>query len=163
MLELFFDSSGIVHVEFIPEGVTVNKHCYKEILRRLRNSIRPELWRRKNWLLLHDNAPAHRSVLVQEELAKQQITVLPHPPYSPDLAPCDSFSFPRLKEKLRGHQFQSAEEIVTATKEAIWDLPANIFQQCFEQLYQHWQTCIAASGDCFEGGCGYVSVHASIL
>jgi hypothetical protein len=37
MLELFFGSSGIVHMEFIPEGSTVSKHCYKEILRRLCN------------------------------------------------------------------------------------------------------------------------------
>jgi hypothetical protein len=46
MLELFFNSSGIVHMEFIPEGVTVNKRRYKEILRCLQNSIRhkrPEL------------------------------------------------------------------------------------------------------------------------
>jgi hypothetical protein len=71
MLELFFDSSGIVHMEFIPEGMTVNKHRYKEVLRRLRNSVRhklPELWHRKNWLMLHDNATAHCSMLVQEEL-----------------------------------------------------------------------------------------------
>ncbi|KAJ4437672.1 hypothetical protein ANN_17817 [Periplaneta americana] len=75
LLELFFDSNGIIHMEFIPEGATLNKTRYKEILGRLRDSIRrkrPELWRTKNWLLLHDNAPAHRSVLVQEELARQQ-------------------------------------------------------------------------------------------
>jgi hypothetical protein len=160
LLELFFDSSGIVHMEFIP-GATVNKHPYKEILRHLCNSICHkclELWRRKNWLLLNDNAPAHHSVLVQEELAKQQVTVLPHPPYSPDLTPCDFFYFPSLKEKLCGHRYQQAEEIVTTTREAIRDLPANIFQQCFQQLYQHWQTCIPANSDYFEGGCGNVQV-----
>jgi hypothetical protein len=159
MLELFFDSTGIAHMEFIPEGVTVNKHRYKGILRCLCNPIRhkhPELWRRKNWLLLHDNVPAHRSVLVQVELAKQQVTVLTYPPHSPDLSPCDFIFFPQLKEKPRGHRFQSAEETVTATREAILDLPANIFQQWFQQLYQCWQTCIAANGDHSEGGCGYV-------
>jgi hypothetical protein len=46
------------------------------------------------------------------------------------------FSFPRSKEKLRGRRFLSTEEIVAATREAVWDLPANIFQQCFQQLYQ---------------------------
>lgn len=94
-LTVFFYSNGIVHIEFIPQGATVDKILYKEILGRLSNSIRrkrPELWHRKNWLLLHDNAPAHRSILVQEELARQQVAVLPHPPYSPDLAPCDFFS-----------------------------------------------------------------------
>ena len=83
MLELFFFySNGIVHIEFIPEDATVNKALYKKILGRLSDSIRrkrPELWHRKNWLLLLDNAPAHRSVLVQEELPRQQVTVLPHP------------------------------------------------------------------------------------
>jgi hypothetical protein len=39
MLELIFDSSGIVLVEFFTEGVTVNKHCYKEILHHLCNSV----------------------------------------------------------------------------------------------------------------------------
>jgi hypothetical protein len=38
-------------------------------------------------------------MLLQEELAKQQVTILPHPPYSPDIAPCDFFFFPPLKEK----------------------------------------------------------------
>jgi histone-lysine N-methyltransferase SETMAR len=98
-------------MEFIPEGTTVNKHRYKEIINRLRYSIhrkRPELWCRKNWLLLHYNAPAHRSVFVQEGLAKQQVTVLPHPPYSPDLASCNFFFFPRLTEKLHGRRFLSS-------------------------------------------------------
>jgi hypothetical protein len=139
-LELLFDSSGIVHMESIPEEATLNKHCYKEILHCLRNSNhykRPELWHRKNWLLLYDNATAYRSVLVQEKLAKQHVTVLPHHPYSPDLAPCDFFFFPRLKQRLRGRRFQSVKEIVTTTREAVRDFPANIFQQCFQQLNQH--------------------------
>jgi hypothetical protein len=74
MFEPFFNSSGTVHMELIPEGATVKKQHYKEILLCLRNSIRhrhPELWHRMNWLLLHSNTPAHRSVLVQQELAKQ--------------------------------------------------------------------------------------------
>jgi hypothetical protein len=98
----FFDSSGIFHMDFIPEGMTVNKHCYKEILHCLCNSICckcPALWRRKNWLLLYNNAPAYRSVLVQEQLAKQHVTILPHPPHSPDLTPCDLFFLSPLERK----------------------------------------------------------------
>jgi hypothetical protein len=74
-------------------------------------------------------------VLVQEELAKQQVTILPRPLYSPDLAPSDLFSFSHLKEKLSVSLFQWDEKIVTATRKAVWDLPANVFQQCFKQLY----------------------------
>jgi hypothetical protein len=112
-------------MEFLPEGTTANKHLYKEIHRCLCFSFHhkdPELWRRKNWLFLNDNAPAHHSVLAQEELAKQQVTVLPHPLYSPDLTPCDISFFPCLKEKLHGHRFQSAEEIITAARESLMQM-----------------------------------------
>jgi histone-lysine N-methyltransferase SETMAR len=108
MLELFFNASGIGHMKSIPERATVNKHRYKEILRHLCNSFRrkgPKLWRKKKWLLLYDNALANCSVLVQE-LVKQQVTVLPHPPYSPNLTICNFYFFPSLKEKLRRCQFQ---------------------------------------------------------
>jgi hypothetical protein len=82
-----------------------------------------------NWLLLHNNAPALPSVLVQEELAKQNVTVLPQRPCSTDLAQYDFFFFPCLKRKrLRGSRFQSAEENITATREAVRDLPPNVFQ-----------------------------------
>ena len=99
-LNFSFYSNGIVHMEFIPEGATVNKTFYKELLSRLRDSIRHKrhkLWRTKNWLLLHDSAPAYCSVLLLDELSRQQVTILSHPLYSPDLAPCDFFLLPRLK------------------------------------------------------------------
>jgi hypothetical protein len=81
---------------------------------------------------------------------------LPHPPYSPDLAPCNFFLFHRLKAKLRGRRFQSSEEVVNATRDAVREFPANMFQQCFRQLYKRWQTCIAANGDYFENRYGSV-------
>jgi hypothetical protein len=81
---------------------SVNKH-YFQILKHLCNSVcrkHPRLWHRKNCLLLHDKALAQCSVLAQEQLAKQQVAILPHPTYSLDLTPCNFFLFPHLKEKL---------------------------------------------------------------
>ena len=49
--------------------------------------------------LLHDNAPNHTSLIVRQFLARNQVYVLNHPPYSPDLAPYDSSLFPKLKLK----------------------------------------------------------------
>jgi len=65
----------------------VNKEMYNDILRRLSDVVRrkrPENWRTNVWFLLHHNAPAHRSVLVKDFLAKNNVTTLEHPPYSPD-------------------------------------------------------------------------------
>ncbi|UYV71193.1 hypothetical protein LAZ67_8002094 [Cordylochernes scorpioides] len=59
-------------------------------MRNLREAIRqkrPDLWKNKNWLLHHDNAPAHTSLLVRDLLAKNNTLMMPQPPYSPDLAP----------------------------------------------------------------------------
>jgi histone-lysine N-methyltransferase SETMAR len=64
-----------------------------------------------NWVLHHDNAPAHTALAIREFLAKKNIPVLPHPPYSPDLAPCDFCLFPKLKLKLKGHHFGTMENI----------------------------------------------------
>jgi hypothetical protein len=80
----------------VPKGQTVNSGFYCDVLRRLRENVqrrRPELWREQTWLLHHENAPFHTSVLTQQFLAKHKMAVIPHPPYSPDLASCDFFFF----------------------------------------------------------------------
>jgi hypothetical protein len=44
---------------------------------------------------------------VSRFLTKHKVTVLPHPPYSPDLCPCDFFLFPRLKKRLKGRRHEN--------------------------------------------------------
>ncbi|UYV67517.1 hypothetical protein LAZ67_5001062 [Cordylochernes scorpioides] len=90
LLTVFFDCRGVVHHEFLPQGRTVNKEYYLQVMRNLREAIRqkrPDLWKNKNWLLHHDNAPAHTSLLVRDFLAKNNILMMPQPPYSSDLPP----------------------------------------------------------------------------
>jgi histone-lysine N-methyltransferase SETMAR len=82
----------------------VNSGFYCEVLRRLRENVRrrrPELWRELTWLPQHDNAPSHTSVFTQQFLAKNEMAVIPHPPYTPDLAHCDFFLFPKINLKLK--------------------------------------------------------------
>jgi len=62
-------------------------------------------------MLHHDNALAHMSLLICSYLAKHHTSVVPHTPYSPDLAPADYFLFPKLKTTLKGRCFQTIEEI----------------------------------------------------
>ena len=92
VLLAFFDSEGIVHHEYAPDGQTIYKEFYVEVLRRLRESVRrkgPEKWPDGDCILHHDNAPAHTSHLVQQFLAEHRNAQLQQPPYSPDLTLCD--------------------------------------------------------------------------
>jgi hypothetical protein len=66
------------------------------------------------WLLHHSNPPSNTSIAVREFLAQNNITTLPHPLYSHDLAPCDFFLFPKLITHLRGHQFGIVENVQAA-------------------------------------------------
>jgi hypothetical protein len=100
MFVRFFDHKGIVHDEFTAQGQMVNAQCYLEMLTKLRESVRrkrPGLWPDK-CILHHDNPPAHDALRFREFLAKNSITKMDHPPYSPDLAPCDFWLFPKLKK-----------------------------------------------------------------
>jgi hypothetical protein len=73
---------------------------FRVLLRRFvvtawkRAKTSPRSWREQTWLLHHDNAPSHTSVLTQQFLAKYNMAVIPHPPYSRDLTPCVFFLFP---------------------------------------------------------------------
>ena len=96
---VFLRSQGIVHYELTAQGQMVNQQHYLEVLTRLRESVRRKrfrLWPDK-WILHHDNAAAHDALRVHEFLAKNSITKMDHPPYSPELAPCDFWLFPKLK------------------------------------------------------------------
>ena len=77
------------------------------------------------------------------------IKTVPHPPYSPDLAPRDFWLFPKLKEKLRGC-YQTIEEIKEAVTKVINMLTQKDFHGAFQKLLE-WYKCIAAGGDYFEG------------
>jgi hypothetical protein len=73
MLMTFFDIKGIVHKEFVLAGQTVNSTYYCDVLWQLHENVRrlrPELWRQKNWLLHHNNAPSHTSFFTIAFLTK---------------------------------------------------------------------------------------------
>ena len=104
MLICFFDQEGIVHREFVPPGMTVNADFYRDVLRRLRENVRckrSQKWQNQNLFIHHDNALAHRSFNVSQFLAKNNMTVVPHPPYSPDLAPV-TFPLPQAEASDEG-------------------------------------------------------------
>jgi transposase len=61
------------------------------------------------------------------------MTQLIHPPYSPDLAPCDFSLFSQMKSVLKGKRFAGVEEVKKKTTEALKGITLQEFQDCFEK------------------------------
>ena len=150
---IFFDSKGPVLQIPVPKGSSVTGKFYREsVLTQLvdfyqkgrpRTSVR-------SIKLLHDNAPAHKSATVQEYLKESGLDVLDHPPYSPDLSPCD-FWFPRLKEMLAGHSFESRCGIGSAVYQCLQHIPKEDYQAAFQKWVDRCKMCVEADGAYFKG------------
>jgi hypothetical protein len=107
----------------------------------------------EEWL---DSPPGQRSsaqcTIGSTVSGKTTIPVLHHAPYSPDLAPCDFFLFPKLKHPLKGTHFQSIEDIQRKTTDLLKGFTQNDLQKCFHAWKERMQHCIEAQGNYFEGG-----------
>ena len=72
---------------------------------------------------LHDNASSHKCEVFKSFLASEKVKVLNHPPYSPDLSPCDFFLFPRLKKMLSGNKYTSRSSLGSAIYQCLQQIP----------------------------------------
>ena len=79
---------------------------------------------------LHDNAPAHTAPIVTEFLESEKVNVLPHPSFSPDLAPCDYFLFPELKFHLSGKRYKSRNALGSAVYQFLMGVPIQDHERC---------------------------------
>jgi histone-lysine N-methyltransferase SETMAR len=106
---------------------------YASLLTKLRENIK--LKRRgmlnKGVLLQHDNASSHTCVAATSKLAELAFQILPHPPYSPNLAPSDYHLFKNLKQHLRGTHFKDNESVQIAVTQWLEDQNADFYKEGF--------------------------------
>jgi len=156
-LIVFCDIQSIVMAEWVPSSQTVNQQNYIEVLTKLHEHVRrkwPELWR-NGWILHQDNAPAHNALSVKQLLANKNITVLEHPPYSPDLTPCDFCLFLRIKSVLKGTHFVLVENVKAKMAEILNNLTEHDLRNCFEHWQHRMQLFVNSEGNYFEGECSW--------
>ena len=146
----FFNSTGMIYMHWVPTGLIVYKEYYVEVLREFRKRFhrkRPALFKSGQWHFHQDNAPVHNSILVIDYFTKMGIKIVPHSPYSPDLALCDFWLFP----KHRGCRYETIEEMKEAMTKVIDTLTQEDFYGAFQKLLECYNKCIAAEGDYFKG------------
>jgi len=126
---IFWDQDGILLIDYLPKGQTINTDYYSSLLVQLKDTLKEEHQRKvtKGVLFLHDNAPAHQALATQKKLAYLDFQCLDHPPYYLDLAPSDYHLFPGLKKQLKGHHFLSDVEVIAATETWLDGQPSEFF------------------------------------
>jgi hypothetical protein len=89
------------------------------------------LWKKKSWILHQDIAPAYNALAMKQFLADKCIAMLEPPPHSSDLAPCDFYLFPKVKNALKGTHFRSVDEMKSKTADLLNRASADDLQHCF--------------------------------
>ncbi|CAF1409357.1 unnamed protein product, partial [Rotaria magnacalcarata] len=148
---IFFKSNSPVLVHAADKGETIDHIYYIE---NCLKSVVKEIWKQrksngtKGIKLLHDNAGPRRHSDVINYLTEEGINMMPHPPYSPDLAPCHYWLNDYIKNRLID---QPDEKSLThAVSKIVKNISEEEFKKTFDKLLERMELCINNHGDYFE-------------
>jgi len=112
---IFWDQDGILLINYLPKGQTINAEYYSSLLVQLKDILKDKRRGKitKGVLFLHGSAPAHRALATQKNLG---FHCFDHPPYSSDLALSDCHLFPGLKKQFKSCHFSSNVEVIAAAQ-----------------------------------------------
>ena len=130
----------------MPRRTTVISASYCDLLK---NHLKPAITSKCRGLLTtgvllqHDNAWTHTALVTAATNEDMHFECLPHPPYSPDLAPSDYHIFGPLKEALGGTTFRSVEEVQEAVHECLHKQRRHVFlSRGIQAFVKRWEKCI---------------------
>lgn len=152
MLCIWWDMKGVVYYEFLKSGETINGDRYRQQLMRLKRALimkRPEWDNRHDKLIFRALARPHVAKPVKNYLENVGWEVLPHPPYSPDIAPSDYYLFNCLNNDLIKHQFTSSENIEKWVSVWIASKDEEFFRLGIRKLPERWEKVVASDGQYF--------------
>ena len=152
MCNVFWDRQGVLLLEFLPQGTTINSAVYCETLNKLRRVIQNK--RRgmlsATILLLHDNARPHSTAQTQNLITSFKWEQMDHPPYSPDLAPSDYHLFLHLKKLLGGKRFDDDNGLKDAVQNWLTSQAAAFLEKGMQKLVPRYDKCLNNGGEYVE-------------
>ena len=153
MCTVFFDTEGIVSIDFLPKGETINSTRYISSLKKaIRAVSRKRPMKRGHRFMLHqNNARPHVSRETMTFLEVQKTTTVKYPPYSPDLAPADLFLFPRMKKMMREKQLKGAADLEHTVRHVLEGVSKEGLGAAFTQWVGRLRKCVRIGG-------GYVEI-----
>lgn len=151
MFSIIFKSTGVLHVQCIKRGETINsdyyiENCLGPAIQEI-NKQRPTSGT-TNMKFLHDNARPHVTESVRTFLDQNGITIIDHPPYSPDLAPSDFWLFDKIKRHLSDHT--DAESLKREITSLVENIPTKEYRKTYKKWLERLDLCIKNKGHYFE-------------
>ena len=152
MVTVFWDAKGVIMLDFLPKRSTITGVYYANLLDQLRTAIREKRRGKlsKGVLLQQDNARVPTCKVAMDAVERNGYELIPHPAYSPDLAPSDFFLFPNLKKDIHVLHFRSDEEVVMAVEEWVNGKDPDFFSSGLMALEHRWSKCITLEGNYIE-------------
>ena len=96
------------------------------------------------FMTMHQHTPL---VLLFDYLETKKVTVLPHPPYSPDLATADFFLFPKLKRMLSGRKYGSRNAVASAVYQCLKRILKTDYEIAFRKWLKRLKLCVSHNGE----------------
>lgn len=149
LLCVWWDMKGIIYMELLNMGETITSEVYCRQLTELRDKMkltRSSLLNRRSVILQQDNAKSHTSKMTRDKLKEFGWEILPHPPYSPDMAPTDYYLFRSLQHLLKGKEFNSKCAIEIAISAYFAGKDQKFFKHGIELLPERWTKIIDNDG-----------------
>jgi len=153
MITVWWSSAGIIHYEFLQSGQTITGDRYCQELDDFHKKLlilQPALANRKGPILLHDNARPHISKQVQIKINELGYEVLPHPPYSPDLAPTDYHFFKHLDAFVANKFYNSEGDLKNDVISFIESRSPEFCSIGINKLLERWEKCKNSDGNYFD-------------
>ena len=138
-----------MYYELLPQGETINSEVYCRQLDNLKTAIeenRPRLADRNNIVFHQDNARPHISMLTRQKLLELGWDVLPHPPYSPDIAPSDFHLFRSLQNFLNGKILENFADLKNHLDKFFNNKDQKFWQEGIMKLPSRWLEIMQNNG-----------------
>ncbi|KAA6389125.1 MAG: putative mariner mos1 transposase [Streblomastix strix] len=152
MMTVFFNGAGLYKLDVLPERETINSRSFRyRILYPMRRLVLQQQFDDGAEVLIHyDNAPAHTVRATQTAVQNAEYEKLVHPPYSPDLAPCDFFLFRNLKQYLEGNRHLTKEQLLQQIRQILDAIPQRTWRAVFCNWLERLRSCIELHGEYVE-------------
>jgi hypothetical protein len=149
MLCIWWDMEGMIQYELLERNPTVTAERYCQELRRLEYAFQQKRPGRRHGVTLQHDDRTHTAIMTKAAIQELDWEILPHPPYSPDLAPIELPPLPLSLQQSarRGVSFNNDAELQNWLDDFFTAKSADFFKRGIENLSDRWETVVNNGGE----------------